>query len=133
MKVESWLFIGGAVVFVPLGLIYGWLTKWHEPVGIVGILLVGGLSAMIGAYLFVTARRLDPRPEDNPFARVSDHEGEQGFFSPWSWWPLAVAASGALVFLGVAVGWWVSIIGVGIGALSLVGWVYEYYRGAHAH
>ncbi len=133
MTVEKWLFSAGAIVFIPIGLIYGWLTKWHEPVGAAGILLTGGLAAMIGGYLFVTARRLDPRPEDNPYARVQDHEGEQGFFSPWSWWPLPLAASAALVFLGVAVGWWVSIIGAGIGVLALVGWVYEYYRGAHAH
>lgn len=133
MKVESLLFGAGAVVFVPIALVYGWLTGWREPVGMIGILLTGGLAAMIGGYLYVTGRRLDPRPEDDPLARISDHGGEQGVFSPWSWWPLPLAGAAALVFLGVAVGWWVSLIGVGVGILALMGWVYEYYRGAHAH
>jgi hypothetical protein len=35
---------------------------------------------------------------------------------------------------GVAIGaWWLLIIGVGLGAISLTGWVFEFYRGEHAH
>jgi len=56
-----------------------------------------------------------------------------GFFSPWSWWPVMLAASLSLMFLGMAVGFWVTFIGVGLVAISLVGWVYEYYRGNFAH
>jgi hypothetical protein len=34
----------------------------------------------------------------------------------------------------VAIGaWWLLIIGVGLGALALSGFVFEYYRGEHAH
>jgi hypothetical protein len=51
----------------------------------------------------------------------------------WAISPLPVAASAALCFHGLAVGWWVFYVGVAMGALSLIGWVYEYYRGAHAH
>ena len=29
--------------------------------------------------------------------------------------------------------WWLFIIGVGLGALALCGWIYEYYVGEHAH
>src|SRR6478736_2539366 len=29
--------------------------------------------------------------------------------------------------------WWLVIIGFGLGALALSGWVFEYYRGEHAH
>lgn len=133
MKVESWLFSGGVIFFLPVALIYGYITKWDEPVGVGALLLTAGLSAMVGGYLFVTARRLDPRPEDDAFARIDDHEGEQGFFPPWSWWPLPIAFAGALVFLGPAIGWWVSLLGVGLGGMALIGWVFEYYRGAHAH
>ena len=39
----------------------------------------------------------------------------------------------AVTFLGMAVGVWVLIIGVVASMLALVGWVFEYYRGAHAH
>ena len=34
--------------------------------------------------------------------------------------------------LGMAVGVWLSIIGVALIVISLVGWVYEYYRGNFA-
>ena len=35
---------------------------------------------------------------------------------------------------GIAIGaWWLFIIGVGLGALALCGWIFEYYRGEHAH
>jgi hypothetical protein len=44
-----------------------------------------------------------------------------------------LAAAGAIVFLGLAVGWWLMYIGIGLGALALVGWAFEYWRGAHAH
>ena len=35
--------------------------------------------------------------------------------------------------LGVVIGWWLFIIGTVLGALALSGWVFEYYRGEHAH
>jgi hypothetical protein len=37
------------------------------------------------------------------------------------------------IVLGVVIGWWLFIIGVAIGLLTLIGWIYEYYRGVHAH
>ena len=33
VKVETWLFGSGAFFFVPLAIIYGIVTSWHEPVG----------------------------------------------------------------------------------------------------
>lgn len=133
MKIEAQLFYLGAVFFVPVGIVYGFLTEWQEPVGVTGLLLTGGLAAMIGFYLFATGRRLDARPEDDPTARISEGAGEQGVFSPWSWWPLPIAVAGALVFLGLALGFWISLIGIGFGVIALIGWIFEYYRGVHAH
>ena len=133
MKIEAKLFYAGAIFFVPVGLVYGWLTDWNEAVGLAGLVLTGGLAAMIGLYFFAVGRRLDPRPEDDPTARISEGAGEQGVFSPWSWWPLPLAGAAFLLFLGLALGWWISLIGVGVGVIALLGWVFEYYRGVHAH
>ena len=133
MKVESWLFGAGTFFFVPIGVIYGILTSWREPVGPTGLMLTGGLALMVGWYLWFTSRHIDPRPEDDPQAAIEAAAGEYGFFSPHSWWPLPLAATAAIVFLGLAVGWWLVVIGVALGALALVGWVFEYWRGAHAH
>lgn len=132
MKIETMLFGSGAFFFAPVGIIYGLLSDW-EPVGSAGLLLTAGLAALVGAYLWVTSRRIDPRPEDDPQAEIHQGAGEQGEFSPWSWWPLPLAFGSAVVFLGLAVGWWMFYIGAAISAVALIGWVYEYYRGAHAH
>ncbi|GMA89077.1 putative cytochrome c oxidase polypeptide 4 [Angustibacter aerolatus] len=133
MKAESWLFGAGVFFFVPVGIVYGFLTHWTEEVGPTGLFLTGLLALMVGWYLRFTARHIDPRPEDDPTAPVEAAAGEYGFFSPHRWWPLPLALSGAVVFTGMAVGWWLSLLGVGLGALALVGWVFEYWRGAHAH
>jgi hypothetical protein len=133
MKVETWLFGAGALFFAPIGVVYGILTTWKEPVGPVALLLTAGLSVLIGIYLFITGRRIDPRPEDDWAAPIEAAAGEYGFFAPYSWWPLPLGASAAVVFLGLAVGWWLVIIGIGFGTIAIVGWVYEYSRGAFAH
>ncbi len=133
MKVETWLFGAGTFFFAPVGVIYGILTRWDEPVGFVTLLLTGGLSLMVGWYLWFTSRHIDPRPEDDPMAPIDSVAGEYGFFSPHSWWPLPLAASSALVFAGLAVGWWLMYLGLVLAGLALIGWVFEYWRGAHAH
>jgi hypothetical protein len=133
VKVEGWLFGAGAFFFVPVGVIYGILTHWDEPVGSVALLLTGGLAAMVGWYLWYTARHIDPRPEDDPVAPIEAGSGEYGFFAPHSWWPLALALTAATIFLGLAVGWWLMYIGLAVAAFALIGWVFEYWRGVHAH
>ena len=104
-----------------------------EWVGAVGIGLAGVLSVLIGFYL-TRLHRSQPAelPEDRTDALIEDGAGEQGHFSPWSWWPLMLAGSLALLFLGVAIGPWISFIGGPLLIIALVGWVYEYYRGYFA-
>ena len=103
-------------------------------VGTVAIGLSGVLSAFISFYIGrVHAGQGGELPEDRADALIDDGEAEQGFFSPWSWWPVMLGASAALVFLGLAVGFWISFIGVSLLVVSLIGWQYEYYRGYHAH
>lgn len=132
MKNEYNLFLLLAVFFAPVGLAYGIFTEWREPVGPAGLFLSAGLGLMIAFYLRVTGRRLPERPEDNPGGEIDDLEGEYGFFSPHSWWPLALGGTAAVCFLGLAVGWWLFIIGAAFGVVALVGWTFEYFKGPHA-
>ncbi|WP_273654486.1 cytochrome c oxidase subunit 4 [Cellulomonas fimi] len=132
MRLEAKLFLYGLLFFVPVGLIYA-LWSDGEPVGTVGIPLVGGLVGMIGAYFALLARRIDPRPEDDEYGEIEQGAGDQGVFSPWSWWPLVIGAAAAVMFLGLAIGFWVAIIGAILGVIGLVGWVFEFSRGQHAH
>lgn len=132
MKVEYKLFIFLVLFCVPVGIVYGIFTDWREPVGTVGLFLTAGLGLMIAFYLWATARKLPERPEDNPSATIDEQEGEYGFFSPHSWWPLPLAAAAAICFLGLAVGWWVFILGASLGVVALIGWTFEYFKGEHA-
>jgi hypothetical protein len=133
VKVETTLFGAGAIFFAPIAIIYGFVTGWNEPVGAAALLLTAGLAALIALYLWFTSRRIDARPEDDPQGEIFQGAGDQGVYAPYSWWPLPLAFAGALVFAGLAVGWWLMIIGVGLGVVALVGWVFEFYRGEHAH
>jgi len=95
------------------------------------------LSAILSAFLAFYLGRVHiaqggELPEDRLDANIDDGDPEMGFFSPWSWWPILLAGSAALLFLGLAVGFWICFIAVSVGVISLVGWVYEYYRGLFA-
>lgn len=108
---------------------------WTHPewAGSIVIALSAVLSAFLAFYLGRVHKAQGAElPEDRLDANIDDGDPELGFFSPWSWWPITLAGSAALVFLGLAVGVWIAFIGTAIGIVSLVGWVYEYYRGNFA-
>jgi hypothetical protein len=107
--------------------------EW-EPVGTVALALTGILGAFIAFFLTRTRATQNgvELPEDRLDANIDDGDPELGHFSPWSWWPFMLGLSIAIGALGIAVGWWIVPIGGGLAAISLVGWVYEYYRGYFA-
>lgn len=123
-------FFLSAVVYLTWGLLSGHGIEW---VGVVGIFLSSVLAAFIAFYLRLTYKAQGGElAEDRLDADVDDGDPEIGMFSPWSWWPIVLAGSLALTFLGLAVGPWISFIGVPLVVVALVGWVYEYYRGNFA-
>jgi len=100
-----------------------------EWVGTIGLALCAALAGLIAFYLGMVNRSTGGTlPEDRLDAEIDDGDPEVGFFSPWSWWPITLAFGAALVFLGLAVGIWVSFIGAPIAFIAIVGWYYEYYR-----
>ena len=126
-----------AAYFTIADIAYGIWTylEWGaiEPIGTAAIGLLVILSVFIAYYLWSGMKRAGVLPEDNLLGNIDDESGEMGFFSPWSWWPLMLGASSALAFASLAVGWWMFFIALPIGLVSVVGFVYEYSRGAHAH
>jgi hypothetical protein len=88
---------------------------------------------MVTLYLGFHATKMDPRPEDRKDGEIADGAGELGFFPPYSWWPLWCSLTLAVIVLGVVMAWWLFVIGVVLGLLALQGWIFEYYRGEHAH
>lgn len=131
MKVEGYLFLGCAVFFAATDVVYWHFS--HDPTGTTALALSVGLAFLVGFYLLFTGRRLPTRPEDDPEAEIYEGTGELGFFSPHSWWPLFVALAAATAALGVTIGWWMFLIGLLAVLLSLIGFVFEYYRGLYAH
>jgi hypothetical protein len=132
VRLEAKLFLAGLLFFIPVGLVYAAFSH-GEPIGSVGLPLVGGLVGMIGGYFALLSRRIDKRPEDDEHAEIADGAGDQGVFAPWSWWPLVLGAAAALGFAALAVGWWMLVIALPFAVIGLVGWVFEYSRGQHAH
>jgi len=105
-----------------------------EWVGTLGLFLTSVLASLIAFYLGRQHRSQHGElPEDRVDANVDDGDAEQGFFSPWSWWPVVLAACAAVVFLGVVIGMWMMIIGAAVGLIALVGWTYEYHRRYFSH
>jgi hypothetical protein len=128
MKVEGRLFGLLGLFVLTCGITYLFLA--HEPTGATLLLVCSGLGAIVGYYLWFTARRLDgPRPEDRPDALIEEGAGELGFFPPHSWWPIKLAAGGALVVLGTIFGIWLLIVGAVVTLWAISGFVLEYYSG----
>jgi hypothetical protein len=122
MKTSWLLFIGLAIFYAVMTVIYWQLGG--EPVGITAIALSGGLALIVGFYLWFTSRRLgNLLPEDNLQGEIA-----LGFYSPHSWWPLPVALSACTVGLGLIIGWWLVLIGVGSLLISVLGLVLQYER-----
>jgi hypothetical protein len=132
MKAEAWIFVVCSAFFVLVAPAYWFIT--YDPTGTSALVMAALLSLLVTFYLGFHASRMDPRPEDRKDAEIADGAGELGFFPPYSWWPLWCAATLGLIVFGTAMAaWWLVIIGFGLGALALCGWIYEYYVGEHAH
>ncbi|MFP3464640.1 cytochrome c oxidase subunit 4 [Leifsonia sp. SIMBA_070] len=104
-----------------------------EWAGTIPLFLAAILSVLIAYYVRRSLRALgETPPSDRTDANIDDDDPEQGFFSPWSWWPMTLSISAGLVFVGLAVGVWLCFIGAVAAVISIVGLVFEYYRGVFA-
>jgi len=104
-----------------------------EWIGTVTLTLSGVLAVFIAVYLTLTNRSIGGvLPEDREDALIDDGDSELGHYSPWSWWPFTLGIGVALVFLGLAIGVWIALIGAPIVLIAVIGWNLEYYRGNFA-
>lgn len=131
MKAESIIVTVVALFFLITSPVYWFLS--YDPTGTAALIMTFLLLALLGFYLIVVARQIPPRPEDNLEGEIVEGAGEQGFFPPYSWWPIWAAGTVGVIVMGIIIGWWLFIIGAGLGVLVMCGWVFEYYRGVHAH
>jgi hypothetical protein len=131
VKAESWIIVSIAIFCALVAPIYWWIT--YDPTGTTALVMTTLLCALLGFYLIVVAKQIPARPEDRDDGDIIDGAGELGFFPPYSWWPLYCSLAFSAIVLGLVFGWWLFIIGAGLGLFTLIGWIFEYYRGVHAH
>jgi len=136
-----------AIVYTAWNLLGNWDTNltgeqqlWDtvtlsiEWVGSVALLFTALMSVLIAFYIGrVHQAQGGELPEDLLTADIDDGDPELGEFSPWSWWPIVLAFSAALGIMGLAIGNWLFPIGLAVFVIAIIGWVFEYYRGVHAH
>lgn len=133
LKPEIVFFAGIGAFFLAVALLYGFWTGWTEEVGWVALFLCAGLGFMVAFFLWSVARKLPARPEDDEHGEIAQQEGPYGTFAPYSWWPLWLSLSAALIFLGVAVTPFIAAFGLIMGVWAVCGWVFEFYVGENAH
>jgi hypothetical protein len=132
MRQEAWIFGSCTIFFVLVTPAYWFITG--DVTGTSALVMTTLLAALVAFYIGFHASKMEPRPEDRPDGEIADGAGELGFFPPYSWWPLWCGLTLAtMVFATAMQTWWLFIIGAGFGVLALSGWVFEYYRGEHAH
>lgn len=137
MKLEARIFLWIALFCFVVAAIYAWWTDRNgggiEVVGTVALILSGGLLGISGSFFWFVSRRIDARPEDRNDAEIAEGAGELGFFSPGSYWPVAIAFGAMMAAIGFAtVQYWL----VGLGVLTILyttgGMLFEYYVGDRA-
>ena len=137
MKLDGKLFLWGMVFYALMAVIYGvWTVVDDGKIDVIGVTVLAFtafLSFLVGFYFIFTATRIGALPEDDLNADIEDADPDYGFFSPHSWWPLAVGASVSIVAFGWVFAAWLVAFGVGALLVSIWGFVFEYYRGDHAH
>ncbi|MFF5990496.1 cytochrome c oxidase subunit 4 [Prauserella flavalba] len=139
MKVEARIFDIVTVFAFLVAIVYAVMTGYMtndgvEPIGTVALILTGALALLVGSYFRFVSRRIEPRPEDREEAEIADGAGELGFFSPGSYWPVALAACAALG--GVALAFfqiWLLILAIIALLIAVGGLVFEYHTGPSHH
>ncbi len=130
MKIGGLSFALGAVFFLLVGGIYYFVSG--DEIGTTALVMTGGLAFLVAFYVLYTNKRLDGLPEDRANAEIDEADPEYGFYSPHSWWPLPVGFAAMLIALGFIFGAWLVVLGVSVLMIAVIGWLFEYYRGAFA-
>jgi len=131
VKIEGWIFGVGAIFYFFVAGVYWFLSR--DEIGTTALVMTGGLAFLVAFYVLYTAKRVYPRPEDRDDAEVDEADPEFGFFSPHSWWPLAVGIGAMITTFGLIFAVWLLVLGVSVLMLSIIGWLFEYYRREFAH
>ena len=76
---------------------------------------------MVWGLLIVTGRTVGMRPEDRKDGEIVENAGALGFFPPSSIVPFWSTVAITAMLLGAVYGWWISLLGVGLGIWAACG------------
>ncbi len=130
MRAESALFAGVSLFFAVCAVVYGWWSR--EPAGLAALVIACLMAALVSVFLLRQYQKEGPLPQNRKQAEVQEGAGPVAFFPPRSAFPVLAAVGTALVGLGTVYGLWLFLIGVGILAPGVWGFVFQYGdRGTH--
>ncbi|MBZ6231480.1 cytochrome c oxidase subunit 4 [Streptomyces olivaceus] len=124
MRTEARLFTGVAAFFALTAAGYGWWSA--EPAGTAALTVAFLMASLIAFFLRVQHRRRGPRAQDRGDAEVHETAGPLEFFPPHSPWPVTIALGALVLALGVVYGLWLALIGFGVLAMAVSGFVFQY-------
>lgn len=127
MKIEAWLFVGVAVFFAVTTAVYAPFAR--DPAGTAAMAVACLMAALIAFFLAVQHRRRGGRPEDRGEGEIHERAGPLDFFPAGSLWPPVTALGLTVMGTGVVVGLWLFLIGTGITAAGVFGFVFQYAGG----
>jgi hypothetical protein len=131
VKAERLIFSLVALFFVVVAPIYYFMS--HEIIGTVALLLTLAFCSMLAVFFTITSNKIDLRPEDRKDGEIIEGAGDVGFFPSKSIWPFWAALTVTTMALGPVFGWWLTLLGVGLGIWAVTGWTYQYYRDDYQH
>ncbi|MCZ9339335.1 cytochrome c oxidase subunit 4, partial [Streptomyces sp. TRM76130] len=97
-----------------------------EPAGTAVLVISCLMSALVAFFLWHRHRKDGPLPQDEKDAPVHRTAGRVAFFPPHSAFPVLAAAGTALLGLGAVYGLWLFLIGVGVLAPGVLGFVFQF-------
>jgi Cytochrome c oxidase subunit IV len=124
MKAEALLFTGVATFFAVVSACY--LPFSRDTAGNAALVVSFLMSSLIAVFLWAQYLRHGSRPQDRPNADVREGAGPLAFFPPRSYYPVFTALGTAIAGLGVIFGMWLFLIGIGIIAPGVAGFVFQH-------
>ncbi|OEV08038.1 cytochrome c oxidase subunit 4 [Streptomyces nanshensis] len=124
MKTEAILFTGASAFFAVVTAVYTPFSR--DPVGNTALAVSLLMTGLIAFFLWMQYLRHGVRAQDRREADVRDGAGPVAFFPPHSYYPVLTALGTVIAAFGVIYGMWLFLIGIGITAPGVAGFVFQY-------
>jgi hypothetical protein len=126
VRTEALLFTGVALFFGGVTIPYAMYAE--DPAGTSAVFIAFLMASLVAFFLSTQYKRHGRRPEDRRSGEIMERGGPFDFFPPRSAWPVSIALGVAVTATGIVFGLWLVLIGAGITATAVSGFVFQYAR-----